>query len=157
MRYLGSALFILWLPLTGAAQASSTGATVVNDAYDPVRYVESLPGCGGADYVFTGSVLDKQGQPVPGAIVSVSWYEGTKTAGPTYSISDKSGNYSLILHYSTAWTLSGFAAACPPSVPVLTRISALADGYSTVSAAVEVSGLTVEPAPLIVDKIVPAR
>lgn len=113
-------------------------------------YVETLPGCGGVDYAVRGRVVDKDGRPVPAAIIGVSWIEGESPAGPALTVTDTTGRYSLAFHYSTSWTLSGFAAMCPPSQPDQVSIAARADGGYSEPVVVKVTGTTIDAPPVIV-------
>lgn len=113
-------------------------------------YVRSLPGCGGLDYAIRGSVVDKDGRPVPAAIIGVSWIEGKTPAGPALTVTDAAGRYSFAFHYSTAWSLSGWGAMCPPSQPAHVSIAALAGGAHTEPVVVKVTGTVIDAPPVVV-------
>lgn len=57
--------------------------------------------CGAKFYVFSGSVEDANGVPLPDALVGVSWIEASVPRGPAMTRTDEQGNYSVPIRLGT--------------------------------------------------------
>jgi hypothetical protein len=51
--------------------------------------------------VFSGVVTDRHGNPVPGAMVGVSWLENAGPAGPALAMTDTKGRYTISVLFDT--------------------------------------------------------
>jgi protocatechuate 3,4-dioxygenase beta subunit len=57
--------------------------------------------CADQLYVFSGSVVDKKGVPVSGALVGVSWSENSRPTGPAMALTNREGRYSVPISFDT--------------------------------------------------------
>jgi hypothetical protein len=57
--------------------------------------------CGAKLYVFSGSVEDASGTPLPNALVAVSWIETSVPNGPAMALTDELGMYSIPIRFDT--------------------------------------------------------